>query len=253
MICFDCGRTVDTKNINFCECDGCNNVFHYNCSGLTASEIKCMELKNKRTLKFFCNICQEGLKLLPLMKKKIDSLEEMVKELTNRLNINTEIVQSVTPPKDNLLVNFNSIMREQEDRKVRSKNIMIYNAPEIEMRDDREKLKADRKFVVEKLNPIVAELDIIKVIRVGKPSVSTPRPLKVVLRSTEIAVNVLRNSRSFGFELKVRNDLTVMQREHLKILNSELERRRGDGELGLTIKYNYGIPEIVKQRKNLQA
>lgn len=61
--CMKCSEEL--SNQNYLSCDYCKRPMHTNCSELTASEIKCMQLK-KRILKFLCGECENDLKITPL-------------------------------------------------------------------------------------------------------------------------------------------------------------------------------------------
>ncbi|KAF0769878.1 Uncharacterized protein FWK35_00004186 [Aphis craccivora] len=64
---------VENANLNNCQfaeldtpvkCDSCALSVHSKCTGLSATKVKCLSLKN-RSLKFFCDGCDQGLKELP--------------------------------------------------------------------------------------------------------------------------------------------------------------------------------------------
>lgn len=67
------------------------------------------------------------------------------------------------------------------------------------------------------------------------------------MKSKTNAIEVLRNKFKLTKPTKIQPDQTVMQREYLKYLRDELERRTRNGETDLTIKYIYGQPKIVNQ------
>lgn len=80
------------------------------------------------------------------------------------------------------------------------------------------------------------------------------RPLKVCLDSKYTATKIFKMVKRLGNTkysgVTIRNDLTPMQLARLKDLKAELDRRKNDGELDITIKYVKGIPQIVKVQKN---
>lgn len=58
-MCVLCGKDVGSEEKSY-NCDGCSRSLHVQCSGLTASELKCMELRGGRRLKFFCQNCESS-------------------------------------------------------------------------------------------------------------------------------------------------------------------------------------------------
>lgn len=241
MSCLKCD--LQLKDDQFCECDGCRRGIHYACADLTASEIKCVQLKNKRTLKFFCEACLEGIRLIPVLQKQIDTLQsrfdKFIKDQTiNQSNSNTNTVMDIS-------INYDSFLSEIEDRKQRAKNIMVYNIPEQSGGNDLNKADSDKEVTKEIIATVSEVSKIKKVIRVGKTG-EKPRPLKVILDNPQTALLVLRNKSKISHpSAKISADLTLNQRNHLKKLRNQLEKRISDGEANLTIKYVRGVPKIV--------
>ncbi|KAL3289870.1 hypothetical protein HHI36_023260 [Cryptolaemus montrouzieri] len=100
-------------------------------------------------------------------------------------------------------------------------------------------------------NIIDIKEDVIeKIIRVGKKGTKS-RPMKIVLSNSGIARTVLRNEskimESYGRDIAVSPDQTVMQRTHLKRVLGKLEQREKDGEKDLHVKFVRGIPTIMKK------
>ncbi|KAG5873467.1 hypothetical protein JTB14_007861 [Gonioctena quinquepunctata] len=80
MSCIKCNVANNEPSLN---CDSCERIVHVNsdCSGLNASELKVKTLKGKRTLRFLCEECLMGVRLVPKLMKKIDDLQEEVNKL----------------------------------------------------------------------------------------------------------------------------------------------------------------------------
>ncbi|KAG5897247.1 hypothetical protein JTB14_013151 [Gonioctena quinquepunctata] len=79
--CTECKEKFNPNIRDEIKCDSCSRSFHYKCSGLGGSELKVMELKTKRKLQFFCDDCQQGLKILPTLLAKIEKLTSEVEAL----------------------------------------------------------------------------------------------------------------------------------------------------------------------------
>lgn len=60
--------------------DGCDSVVYNKCSGLAASEIECLSLKNF-SLKIFCEACNNGLRDIPELKLLVNRLLAEVNDL----------------------------------------------------------------------------------------------------------------------------------------------------------------------------
>lgn len=68
---------------------------------------------------------------------------------------------------------------------------------------------------------------------------------KVIIKSKANAIEVLRNKSKLTKPTKIQPDQTVTQREYLKYIRDELERRTSNGVTDLAIKYIHGQPKIV--------
>jgi hypothetical protein len=56
---------------------------------------------------------------------------------------------------------------------------------------------------------------------------------------------MLRNKKKCKNDIKLRNDLTKIQRDYLTKILNELNDRKSIGEVNLSLKYDRGIPSIV--------
>lgn len=75
------------------KCDGCYALVHNKCSGLKATELKCLSLKN-RNLKFFCDLCKNSLWKIPesmlLINHLLTEVSELEKTSGNNLSSRSE-------------------------------------------------------------------------------------------------------------------------------------------------------------------
>lgn len=143
-------------------------------------------------------------------------------------------------------------MAEVEDRILRSRNVIIYNVPELLDPSIREKIETDTIKVNDLLVNSGVDYKIEKVICIGKNSVNPTRPrrLKVVLSDSSSAKQLLKRKSRIANEYKIVNDFTLRQREYLKNLRLKLDNWIKNGESDVTIKYIKGIPNIIKVSKN---
>lgn len=225
MVCIKC-KGIINKDVAVVYCDSCNRVVHRECSDLNASELKVMDLKGKRMLRFFCDDCQAGVKLIPTLIAKVDALEQELNLLKRKIE------EPSTLPEE-------TIVNELQERQKRATNIMIYNMPE--NTSDFEEVK---KITREATNNVVIE--VVSVTRVGKANKNGARPLKVVYRTSNDAMMVIRKRKSVGRARKIfiDVDMTALQRKNIKKLQEELQDRKAKGE-NVVIKYSNGTPAIL--------
>lgn len=231
MSCLKCRN--DIGNEDRISCDGCERQTHVKCSSLNANEIKVMTLRGgKRTLKFYCDDCLEGIRLVPKLLQKIDSLEEKLNQLT-------DASVTLTPA-----ANEEEITGEIMERQRRSCNVIIFNMDE----NGDDITKVNKIF-----NDLINEdVSVQTAVRVGKKNKSGFRALKISLKDPVIASKIIRAKRT---PLKSQNiyisaDLTTNQRASLRKIQTDLEARKNNGEDGLVIKYVNGLPTIVKKSLN---
>lgn len=233
--CAKCGKPPTDKKLSV-NCDSCKSLLCGDCHGMSPTEVRVFELKTvPRVMTFLCGDCKSALSQLPLIMKKLNELTEEVQQLRMRQS----------------MLATESAIKEINERANRSSNIIIYDVPESvsDMVDERK--EHDRRECTAVVQTITkrVKLDNIKLFRLGAPKKDAnvrPRPLKVVLHSKGDALEILRNRTKLGKPSSITADLTPMQREYMKYLREELNKRMNDGETDITIKYIRGYPTIVK-------
>lgn len=157
--------------------------------------------------------------------------------------------------------NPEEVIRELNDRASRARNLLFYNIPEHSGADVGARVAHDRELIVkltQAVAPNLIQQGDIKLVRIGKPNKNKSRPLKVIFRSDSDAQALIghfsqdtaaKTDKIFA-NVTVSRDRTPSERDYLKNLRSELERRTKNGERGLTIKYRNGIPTIISNSKN---
>jgi len=143
-ICNCCNSQFADLDVSF-KCDGCTLLFRPKCSGLSASELKCLGLKN-RLLKFFCSDCDKGLKELPELKSLLNKLLVEVEDLKSNLGNNP-----------NLSNEF--IINEINERNKRAKNVIFYNIQESNSNQTSERLSYDNKQINSTIASILVDTD----------------------------------------------------------------------------------------------
>lgn len=136
---------------------------------------------------------------------------------------------------------------ELEERKEKSKNAIFLNVPESELSQE-ENLTNDSKIIISTIKKIDdIPTQNLKIYRLGAKKPGVIRPIKVEFEDSFQVKHILRNKFKITDGIKIKPDLTITQRNHMKNLIIELEQRKNSGETNLTIKYVHSIPKIVQQ------
>lgn len=143
--------------------------------------------------------------------------------------------------------NFIEAISEMEERRERSKNVVVFNIPESKAPTMAQRIEEDTKSTAQMINRIepIANSDILRIYRLGTSREGACRPIKVELRDFSQAKRLLKSKSTLPNGLKLKQDLTLKQRAYLTDLRNELESRMKSGEVNLTIKYINSLPKIV--------
>ncbi|CAI6360305.1 unnamed protein product [Macrosiphum euphorbiae] len=248
------GVVCNICNIQFAEldipikCDSCTLSAHSKCTGLSATEVKCLSLKN-RSLKYFCDSCDQGLKELPELKLLIKKLLVEVENLKN-MNFNSDSGYTSS-------VHFSNefIFNEINERNRCANNLLFYNIEECDSNRLDDRISFDLVQINNVIKTILVETSIIpkKVIRIGRSQAGKSRPIKVIFDSKSDVFDIIKNKRKLSqcnsslSSINISTDRTLYQRETMKKLREELNQRTSKGEMDLTIKFVNGVPNIVKK------
>lgn len=173
------------------------------------------------------------------LKSNFNSLEKEVTILRKQINLF---------PKNEPLLPYNAI-QEAQMRIKKSRNILIFNVPECKTSPD------DTKTIVTNiLNDIVPNVPVIKTKRLASSS-NKPRPILLELENNDTvrlilkAKSKLRQSNSWN-SVWITSDQTMMQRNQLKLIKSQLQDKINAGDRNWFIKYVHGEPTLTQ--KNVQ-
>lgn len=186
----------------------------------------------------FSSLCKKFHDIEP----RLVSVEAEVETLKNKLDGSNAIETAV---------------QEFNDRTQRARNAILHNLPESKSKQLQVRIQYDSTHVLTLLKafcPTRTEVQF-KSYRIGRPLPNKVRPLKVIFRDVHDCSQFMKNFRSEALsdldpmfaEVNITRDRTPREREYLKGLRSELERRTLAGEDGLTIKYVNGTPTILKK------
>lgn len=227
----------ETSSDIMVNCDGCSRSIHKKCTDLTASEWKVMDLKNKRSLKFFCDDCQAGLLNVP---KLINMVSELKMEIEKLKTTSNTISQSTSEE-----LKSEEVINEMTERQKRANNLMIFNMPERD--EDNDRIEANR--LIESASG--KNFTIKKISRVGKKNKNGCRALKISLSSQSEVFQIIKNKLKLksinGNKIYINTDLTTNQREQYTKIKEEMSERISNGETGLYIKYLNGNPKIISK------
>lgn len=233
-------------------CDGCRMLLCEGCSGLSSSELRCIPLK-KRKLLFLCDECQQGFKLLPTVLQRMDKMEKDLQNAIGELKSSQHACSNDGLSKSD---NFESssthsmeeMLVEWEDRKRRSKNVIMTNVSESVKANKNERI-IDEKQKVEK---ILKDIDIkennFQVFRLGRFEQNRTRLIKVVFTSENDAKQVLINKKKLPNNVKAFNDQTPKQREYYNSVKKKLNEMIRNGDSTKIIKFVNSVPTIVVKK-----
>ena len=129
------------------------------------------------------------------------------------------------------------IIEEINDRNRRAINIVMFNLEEADT-------TTDKIAVTEILRKIETEdvLGTFSVKRLGRRIPNKPRPTCVTFSSATIPIQILKKKSKYDGLVKISQDSTLKQRNHLNSLRNELRELNNPNK---TIRYRNGIPRIV--------
>lgn len=258
-VCIHCKNNIKDSEVYYF-CDGCQKPVHGPCTDLSASEIKCLQLR-KRVMKFYCNQCNEGLSGIPDLVASVKIMREELAELKNAISARPSGAAGSNSDATPDLVS--QVINECREREVRKVNAVIFGLPEAptggSMPANRDFDQNTVKTVLSTVNPDV-DLSGIKFYRLGKPTTgpSKPRPVKVVFASSSHVEAIvsragkLKTNPEFG-DVYVNYDKTPCQLEEFRRLRAELQVRLSGGEENLRISFVDGIHRITKSRRNTSS
>lgn len=236
--CGNCQRPV-RESENGLQCDGCDIWYHAGCERIPVEMYK-MYKKYKEEL-WFCQACKPTVKQYIRKMRDIEAKQQDLIARVEQLEkgtINKDIdglVQNITVEE----------MEEREDRKRRKNNIVLYNLPESDEADPKEREREDNKMCEDLFtNHLkVAGVEIDKVIRLGRKVDHRNRPVLVKLQQDGKKWDILSNAECLKNEtnlvwkkIGIAPDMTKRQRDQNKKLREELQEKRNRGERGWYIK-----------------
>lgn len=215
------------------------NVTQYRTTVLQLqAEVKESNAKNMQAKQSYADILKVNI-----LESEISDFKVQLANLNNPLekikpNNNTESVEEMAA--------------EMNDREKRKKNVLMFGIAEPINKDKEERRSADKVAVNEELEKIIPKENMrnIQLYRLGKYNEGRCRPIKVIFEKNDDALSAIKNKSNLKEQIYIKRDQTKLQREYLKEVLEELEKRENNGEKNLIIKYINYVPKIVKTRDN---
>lgn len=192
------------------------------------------------------------------IQKSINDLSSAIETISTKLaKLDAENAQLRTElshlkNKESTYLNDSSaanIINEINEQTIRANNLIMYNVNESLSKNIETRIKDDTVAVYNffsKDEHITS--NIKKIIRIGKLSSTKTRPIKIIFNNNNIPKTILTSFDKYkdnNPNVKVKSDLTELQRNYLNKLYRELNERKNNGENNLSIKYIRNIPQIV--------
>ena len=255
--CGGCGE-VSGGSEDGIQCDQCNLWYQVKCAGISIKTYS--QLAKLDSFEWTCLKCKEEIKKLKeenaiikhenmnikhmndklleendLLKNKLSALEKRLEEIKIELkgDIVTEVMDKI---------------KENEDRKTREGNLVLYNIPEPSATQSNERINEDgmfcEKLFIEGCLVKREDFSIKNVIRLGKKHDNVkPRPLLVKLQSSREKWYILKNAKNLGKskepnvkKISITPDLTLQERELDRKLRQELKIKKENGDSNWYIK-----------------
>ncbi|KAJ8981177.1 hypothetical protein NQ317_017270 [Molorchus minor] len=153
MACLKCHAAEKEEKF---ACDSCKRLICAECAELTSSEVRCMNLKNRK-LMFLCTECQQGILMVPTLIKQVSDLQAEIRNLKeNNITQTTAVLDQ------------EDLISEMLDRQQRMSNIIVYNVNEPNDKAKTDRINKDNQAVNNILENFEIDKSNLKVFRVGK-------------------------------------------------------------------------------------
>lgn len=196
------------------------------------------------------NQIQSALKVLhESQMSKEDRLTKLEKEICDLRKVyssnSTSTDSGISSRHSNASDNNIDPFQEFHERNFRANNAIIFSLEESMSKVTPERIEHDKSQISNILNVMeLNETGSFKVNRLGHHK-NAPRPLRVTFSNSATAKQFFMNRHKvLDLGINIRQDLTHLQRNHLKKLYEEVNERKRNGENNIGIRYKNGIPYI---------
>lgn len=186
MSCSNCNVVIKQVS-SAIKCDGCQNLIHPSCTGLTESDV-IMTRGKSRAVKVVCNTCSSNMLQFKDLKDLIISLKneftkavsDLKQEMSEKITILRKEIDDKLAATNNENLHFEEVLGEMNDRLSRKQNVLIFGMPEQSPALDGDARGAaevvDASVVLKSVVPTV-DVSSIRPVRLGRfnPNASRPR------------------------------------------------------------------------------
>lgn len=169
-------------------------------------------------------------------------LSQRVTELETKVN---KFSSSSTAVGDSSF--YEEVLTEMRERESKSCNLIMYDLAELPSAQSSLDHASFDVSMVKDILKEVSQLDFsnIRTSRIGKTIAGKTRPIRVTFPSKDNVRVILKNKRAYSGPVKIYEDRTFKQRQHLRNLQEELKQLVASGVADKTIRYIQGVPKIV--------
>lgn len=192
----------------------------------------------------------------------LDKLDSALAECQNKAQCLEDRVKALETQKSVLDTNskdFSLVVRNEVfDVQKRSLNVIIHGVKESLETIAKERMIHDNIKINELFTLLSIDPDVIaNISRLGHPSSSNQRPIKLILQNSCHADRVLmsftkvkRESPTAVHNISFVKDRTLAERRHIKEVYMDFKNRFEAGEKNIKVQYFNGIPKIINIKKN---
>lgn len=238
MKCTECEREPPDKALY--ACDICKNQYCAECSGISPTEIRVLQLKNGRTLKFMCKVCN----LLPGLDSRLKSIEM---NLMNEIRQLGDIINCQDKKLIDQTVLINRLTTEINEMKTKTGNDNIC----LELKAIKAKLNNNRMenepSTTKSYSKIVSGEAVVIKPKILQESSKTKEVLLKTLNPSEMEVGItqVKTAKDGGIILK------CTTKEGTEKIRKEAEKRLGQQYEINTPKQKNPCVKIVDFEENI--
>lgn len=134
--------------------------------------------------------------------------------------------------------NMPQLIQELANGEICARNIIVHGLQESSSNDPTVRIASDIKLLGDNIHPCNLTLpQDLKLFRLGRKISGKPRSLKVVLQSKEMALNLVsvfnshkRTQSIPANSISISRDRTLLERQEIRRVYTELENRKKNGE-----------------------
>lgn len=283
--CSSCNKAFDATSV-IAVCNICNSLFHSTptCAGVTASEIKVLELKKSKPLLVYkCVECHESGNTHASLQEVVYDLKEFVNALRKDMgkvkeevkHLKSEIIPEIKNEVSSINKDLNTHISSCTDRFSALEDVHIQTSRKIDnltlnpstsmdlteatIKEINDRQRREKNLLifnvpdtnsllvdVKTVNDILHSLDLSprEIKRLGVFN-NTNRPILAKMNNTEDLVKVLKNWKSLPTEFRYSSDHSPAQRSLYNKLKVEVEQHNAAHANKKIVKFIKGTPTIL--------